>query len=113
MIPGGSCGFHGTCGAGTGLGIAVSIVTGSNPFHDDDRTKALEANGVVYKRIAELGGPRCCTLSTYTALNLAEGIFRKMGYEIPVSEVKSRCRAYPENGQCHGADCPYFPTSEK
>ncbi len=110
MIPGGSCGFHGACGAGTGLGIAVSIAIESTPFHDDQRTKALRANSEAYKRIAELGGPRCCTLSTYTALDLAEEIFREINYEIPVSEVEARCEAYKDNDECHGTDCPYFPT---
>ncbi len=110
MIPGGSCGFHGSCGAGTGLGLAVSIVTESTPFHDEPRTKALRANSEAYKRIAELGGPRCCTLSTYTTLDLSEEIFREMDYEIPISEVEGRCEVYKKNDECHGIDCPYFPT---
>ncbi len=110
MVPGGSCGFHGACGAGTGLGTAVSIAARSNPFHDENRTKALQANSEAYKRIAELGGPRCCPLSTYTTLNLAGDIFREMDYELPISKVKGRCKFYKENGQCHGVDCPYFPT---
>lgn len=110
MVPGGSCGFHGACGAGTGLGIAVSIVAESTPFHDKQRTKALRANSEAYERIAELGGPRCCTLSTYTTLGLAERIFKEMDYEIPTSEVEGRCEVYKKNDECHGADCPYFPT---
>ncbi len=109
MIPGGSCGFHGSCGAGTGLGIAVSMASRSTPFHDESRTKALAANSKAYARIAELGGPRCCTLSTYATLEIAQSIFEEMGYDIPVSEVDNRCEVYQENKQCHGVDCPYFP----
>ncbi|MFP4005689.1 MAG: DUF5714 domain-containing protein [Candidatus Hadarchaeia archaeon] len=110
MIPGGTCGFHGACGAGTGLGIAVSIATSSNPFHDESRTKSLRASAKIYNRIADLGGPRCCTLSTYTTLDIADDLFREIGYEIPVSEIEGRCKAYRQNGQCHGPECPYFPT---
>lgn len=111
MIPGGSCGFHGACGAGTGLGVAVSLVLGSTCFHDESRSKALEANSEAYKRIAGLGGPRCCTLSTYTTLELAGEVFRELGYDLPVSDVRGRCRVYRENSECHGVDCPYFPVN--
>ncbi|OKY77789.1 MAG: Redox-active protein with multiple conserved metal-binding region [Candidatus Methanohalarchaeum thermophilum] len=109
MIPGGACGFHGSCGAASGLGIAVSIATRGTPFHDEKRTKALTANSKAYKRIAELGGPRCCTLSTYTTLDLAEEILKEIGYSIPLSDVEGRCKVYRENDECHGIKCPYFP----
>ncbi len=109
MVPGGSCGFHGACGAGSGLGLAVSIAAGSTPFHDEERTEALKANSRVYRRIAELGGPRCCTLSTYATLDIAEEVLKDMGYEIHVSDVEGRCKVYKKNDDCHGLDCPYFP----
>jgi len=71
MIPAGACGFHGSCGAGTSLGIATSIVTKSTPFHNKERSKALEATSDAIGRIAKFVGPRCCRLSTYTTLSLA------------------------------------------
>ena len=112
MVPAGGCGFLGICGAGTGIGIAMSIISKSTPFHDEERTKALESASEAIRRIARLGGPRCCTLSTYTTLNLAIMELKKMGYELPKSKVTGRCKSYQLNDQCHGSKCPYHPRSK-
>jgi hypothetical protein len=32
MVPGGSCGTHGACGAGMGTGIFISVITGATPL---------------------------------------------------------------------------------
>jgi 7,8-dihydro-6-hydroxymethylpterin dimethyltransferase len=109
MMPAGSCGFLGLCGAGAGLGIALSIIQESTPFHDEERTRAMKASEEVLKRIARLGGPRCCTLSTYTTLHLAGRVLKDFGYEIPVSSVGGRCADHELNPECHGERCPYFP----
>jgi 7,8-dihydro-6-hydroxymethylpterin dimethyltransferase len=109
MMPAGSCGFLGLCGAGAGLGITLSIIQRSTPFHDEERTKAMKASEGVLKRIARLGGPRCCTLSTYTTLRLAGRALKDFGYEIPVSGVGGRCTDHELNPECHGERCPYFP----
>jgi len=109
MIPAGSCGFHGVCGAGTGLGIAVSIVTRSTDFHDKERSEALEAASEAISRIAKFGGPRCCRLSTYTTLGLAVKRLAKMGYKLPEEKLVGRCAVHNLNAQCHGLKCPYYP----
>ncbi|MFP4545284.1 MAG: DUF5714 domain-containing protein [Methanomassiliicoccales archaeon] len=109
MLPGGACGFHGICGAGTGLGIAMSIVHRSTPLHQEERSAPMEAASEVFRRIAKLGGPRCCVLSTYTTLNMAVRELRELGYEIPLSHLPGRCPYYLENEECHGKDCPYYP----
>jgi len=113
MSPAGGCGFFGICGAGAGLGVAMSMVGKSTPFHDEERTKALETSSEAIRRIAKLGGPRCCTLSTYTTLNLAVMELKKMDYELPKSKVAGRCKSHQLNNQCHGRKCPYYPKSEK
>jgi len=112
MVPGGSCGFHGVCGAGTGLGIAMSIVTRSTDFHNKERSWALEAASEVINRIAKFGGPRCCRLSTYTTLDLAVKRLAKMGYKLPEERTVGRCKVHQLNAQCHGIKCPYFPRPE-
>jgi hypothetical protein len=112
MIPAGGCGFHGICGAGSGPGIATSIITRATPFHDGERSKALEINSESIRRVARLGGPRCCALSTYTALRYAGRELKKMGYEIPLSRVAGRCKGYYLNDQCHRRKCPYYPVNE-
>ena len=109
MIPGGSCGFHGACGAGSGAGIALSLAIESTPFHDEARSKALKINSESYRKISELGGPRCCPLSTYTAIKVAKEELEKVGFEIPISKTEGRCKFFKLNNQCHGKECPYFP----
>lgn len=111
MVPAGGCGFLGVCGAGTGLGIALSIIQGSTPFHEEKRSRSLEAGKEAFARIARLGGPRCCTLSTYTTLHLAGRVLKDFGYDLPVSRVGGRCVDYALNPQCHLERCPYFPRS--
>ncbi len=109
MMPPGSCGFIGICGAGAGLGIALSIAEKSTPFHDEERAKAMKVSKEVLERLSRLGGPRCCRMSTYTTLHMAGHILRDLGYEIPVSSVGGRCADHELNPECHGERCPYFP----
>jgi len=111
MIPAGSCGFHGVCGAGGSVGVAMSVIAESTPFHDGARSKALESSSEAIRRIGKLGGPRCCTLSTYTALNLAIKKLKEMSYELPNSKVAGRCKDHHLNAQCHGKRCPYYSRS--
>lgn len=109
MIPAGACGFHGVCAAGSGLGIAMSVIAKSTPFHDEERSDAMKASSKAIERIAWLGGPRCCKLSTYTTLSLAVRELRKLGFRLPATKVAGRCSDYGLNTECHGLRCPYFP----
>ncbi|TFF97577.1 MAG: hypothetical protein EU547_03900 [Promethearchaeota archaeon] len=111
MIPAGGCGFCGTCGGGSGLGIAISIVEKSTPFHDNARSSAFKAAIKANERIGKLGGPRCCRLSAYTALKQALRILENKGYELPETKVIGRCKVWELNAQCHKERCPYFPKS--
>jgi hypothetical protein len=108
-IPAGACGFCGVCGGGSGLGIAISIVEGSNPFHDENRSKAFKAAKKANERIGKLGGPRCCRLSAYTALDQAQKVLSELGYDLPRSKVIGRCDLWELNDDCHMKRCPFFP----
>ncbi|MFO7796205.1 MAG: DUF5714 domain-containing protein [Promethearchaeati archaeon] len=108
-IPAGGCGFCGTCGGGSGLGIAVSLVKRANPFHDKARSAAFEAAQEANKRIGKLGGPRCCRLSAYTAIDQALKILNNMDYHLTRSKVIGRCDVWELNNDCHMERCPYFP----
>lgn len=109
MIPGGTCGFHGTCGAAVGLGVAISIVTRSTPYHDDERSMAMEAVKRGLDKIGRLGGPRCCRLSAYAALEVAEKYLEEKGYNLPLSNRVGLCPIADINKQCHGPRCRYYP----
>ncbi len=110
-IPAGGCGFCGTCGGGTGLGIAMSIVVRSTPFHDRERSEAFMAALKSNERIGKLGGPRCCRLSAYVALEQAVKVLKKMNYKLPEQNMIGRCMIHQLNAQCHGKRCPFFPRS--
>ena len=43
MVPGGWCGSHGACGAGVGVGIAISALTEATPLTGKTRALANEA----------------------------------------------------------------------
>jgi hypothetical protein len=108
-IPAGGCGFYGTCGAGSGLGIAISIVEKSTPFHDKERSKAFSAAIKSNERIGKLGGPRCCRLSSYTMIDQAIKTLEDYGYKLPHQKLIGRCNVHSLNAQCHGMRCPYYP----
>lgn len=108
-LPEGACGFHGLCGAGAGIGVALSVVSGTTPMSDEPRSRGLEATSEVLRRIGKLGGPRCCVLSTYTALSLGARVLRDLGYDIPVTKASRRCLYGGLNEECHAGACPYHP----
>lgn len=108
-IPAGGCGFCGICGAGSGVGIAVNIVQKSTPFHDKERSIGFQASMSSLERIGKLGGPRCCRLSAYVALEQGVKFLKDMGFELPQSKMIGRCDVHKLNAQCHGVRCPFFP----
>ncbi|MBD3340519.1 MAG: hypothetical protein GF353_15530 [Candidatus Lokiarchaeota archaeon] len=108
-IPAGGCGFCGTCGGGSGLGIAISIVLRATPFHDQARSKAFKAAIQANERIGKLGGPRCCRLSGYTALEQAVKTLNNIDFNLPKEKMIGRCEIHYMNPQCHGNRCPFYP----
>lgn len=108
-IPAGACGFCGVCGGGSGLGIAISIVNKGTPFHNKKRSSAFEAAIESNKRIGKLGGPRCCRLSAYVAIEQAIKILKDGGYDVPQQKMIGRCKVHELNQQCHEKKCPYYP----
>jgi hypothetical protein len=108
-LPAGSCGFCGVCGAGSGLGIAISIVERSTPFHDKERSNAFAAAMKSNERIGKLGGPRCCRLSSYTMIDQTIKILKDHGFNLPHQKLIGRCNIHSLNADCHGMRCPYYP----
>lgn len=67
-VPGGYCGIYGACGAGIGVGIAVSILLGATPFTPAERSHANWATSSTLRCIADAGGARCCKKATRISL---------------------------------------------
>jgi len=108
-IPAGGCGFCGTCGGGSGVGITISITQKATPFHDKERALGFEAALKAQERIGKLGGPRCCRLSAYVAIEQAVKYLKRFHYELPEQKMIGHCDVYELNKECHQQRCPYYP----
>ena len=66
-----------------------------------DLGRALEA-------MTKVGGPRCCKRTGRIAIAEAARYTReRFGVDMPVSQP--RCEYYPQNRECLGRRCPFFP----
>ncbi len=110
-VLGGFCGTHGSCGAATGVGIFVSLVTGATPLSGEPWRLAnlATATARALARIAESGGPRCCKRDTLLAL-LAAADFAAAHLDLVLPCTREpRCGFHPANRQCRWLGCPFFP----
>ena len=110
QIPGGACGFLGTCGALASAGAAYAIVLGSTPVAVEARERLLNFQAAATARLADIGGSRCCKKSADLALELGRDALAAVGFEVPQEEIAGRCIFFAANDTCDGATCPYFPT---
>lgn len=67
-VPGGYCGLYGACGAGIGVGIAVSVLLKATPLTPSERSEGNLATSRILSSIAAAGGARCCKKATRLAL---------------------------------------------
>lgn len=108
VIPGGTCGNWGACGAGISAGIFVSIVTGSNPLAEREWSLSNRMTSVALNTISENGGPRCCKRNSYIAVT--EGVrFTEEQLGVKMQMDKPVCSRFEDNQQCRGHRCLYFP----
>ncbi len=107
LVPGGACGYGGVCGAMIGAGIYGSLILGGTPVKEGPWAKVQELTARIIKRIAEIGGVRCCKRTTHIAIEEAVAWTREVtGIEIPLAPHP--CTFYDQNRECMFADCPYF-----
>jgi hypothetical protein len=106
-VPGGWCGFYGACGAGIGVGIAVSVLTGATPLTGKTRGLANEATSFALGKMVD-GGARCCKRASRKALEAAvEFLKTKMSINLKINQ-KIKCRYVPRNKECIKEACPYY-----
>lgn len=112
QVPGGTCGFWGTCGAATSVGQALSIINGSTPMKRVEWSQCQRLTSIVLGHLADQGGPRCCKRTGYTAL--LDGIdFLNANFGVSMDRPeKVTCNFCAGNKQCLKQDCPYFPAAE-
>ena len=106
QVPGGICGFWGSCGAAVSTGIFVSIVTGSTPLSGESWGLCNRMTARVLEREGKIGGPRCCKRNSYIAIEEAVAFAREhLGVEMELAPI--RCTWIAKNNQCLGKKCPF------
>ena len=109
QVPGGTCGFWGTCGAAASVGQALSILNGSSPLAQEPWAQCQRLTSMVLGRLADIGGPRCCKRTGYVALLVATPyVNRVLGSSMTLPD-QVVCSFFRRNQQCKRADCPFFP----
>jgi hypothetical protein len=106
-IPYGTCGSWGVCGAGAGVGIAVSVLTRATYKSDTERTRSLGASGESLISISKLGGHRCCKASVYASIESAINFLEK-NLRIVLPSNFERCAFSSSNDQCRKDECKYY-----
>jgi hypothetical protein len=112
QMPGATCGQWGVCGSVSSLGAALAIIHHTGPLSDDEFYKDnMRFTSSVLKKMAEIGGPRCCkrnaTLSLSTAIS-----FVKEHYGIEMGTSSLECSFYPLNNTCLKGKCPFHPRAK-
>jgi hypothetical protein len=111
QMPGAMCGRWGVCGATASVGAALSILETTGPLTSDDSwgshmaytSRALEA-------LSRIGGPRCCKRDAYISLETAVDYIRER-FGIRLEKDDIHCEFHPQNAQCLGERCSFFPAS--
>ncbi len=109
-VPGGACGFWGSCGAAIGAGIAVSIFLDATPLTPHPRQKAQAFTADILASIAEIKGGRCCQRETWLALNRTAELSEQY-FGIPLqAKTELHCNQYQTNKECIRRRCPLWET---
>lgn len=111
QVPGGTCGFWGTCGAAVSAGQAMSVLNGSTPMTQEPWAQCQRLTSVILGRLADLGGPRCCKRTGYTAILTAVPYMNStLGSNMQVPDEVT-CAFFSRNAECRKKECPYFPSA--
>lgn len=109
-VPGGFCGYFGSCGAAIGVGIFFSIITEATPLTKETWGLANKSTGSVLMKMGDIGGPRCCKRSTFLAIiEAARMLDEEIGAGLlDFKNIKPFCEYKGNNEQCIKLECPYF-----
>ncbi len=113
LVPGGFCGFQGDCGAAVGVGIFISVLTGSTPLSIKEWRLSNLGTAHSLLAIAEKGGPRCCKRNSFIAIQEAVKFVREnFDVTLPISnDVK--CEFNHLNKECIKEKCPFYKKGDK
>ncbi len=102
-IPGGYCGFYGSCGAGIGSGIAISVFTGATPARHKERSLANQMTAKSLMSIAD-DLEHCCKRSI--RISIREAIdFLNENFKIVLNYQPDACPFSNINDRCEKEKC--------
>ena len=105
-VPGGICGFWGSCGSAVSSGIYMSFVTQATPLTVESWCLSNKMTSCSLSTIRENGGPRCCKRNAYLAISEAVKFTKeKLGIEMELDNIQ--CTRSEQNNQCIGNKCPF------
>ena len=107
-VPGGACGFWGSCGAAIGAGIAASLILDATPLTPHPRQKAQAFTADILADIAKITGGRCCQRETWLALNRASTLSKEYFDVFLPAKCSLHCSQYNTNRECIRKQCPLW-----
>lgn len=113
QVPGGVCGFWGSCGAAVGAGIAFSVIFEATPLTPKKRQQVQVVCSRILTKIAALAGARCCQRETVLTLREVAKLSRDI---LPISlkaDDELACRQYLQNRECIRKQCPLWESRDK
>ena len=111
QVPGGICGFWGSCGAAVSTGIFLSIITGSTPLSQETWGLCNQMTSASLSKVGSIGGPRCCKRNSYlTILTAIDFVKEHFGIEMESSDIC--CSRNEQNNQCLKTACPFHKANK-
>lgn len=109
QVPGGTCGFWGTCGAAVSAGQFYSIAVGSTPMTREPWAQTQRLTSRILGRLADVGGPRCCKRAGFVAIQEAAAYVKEtLGVAMDMPE-RVTCHYFTRNRECLKENCPFYP----
>ena len=107
-IPGGFCGYAGTCGACVGAGVTVALFVGSTPTKGPERLVAHKATSTALY-LSQDGLRRCCKRATYYGMKAALDLLRDE-YDIDLGEPPEpkSCKYSTKSRDCEEESCSFY-----
>lgn len=107
-VPGGACGFWGSCGAAIGAGIAAALILDATPLTPNPRQQAQEFTARILTAIAEITGGRCCQRETWLALTHTARLSEEFFGISMLADSTLNCDQYLKNRECIRKQCPLW-----
>ena len=112
-VPGGVCGFWGSCGAAVGAGIAFAVIVEATPLTPKKRQMAQGVTARILTKIAGITAGRCCQRETVLALQEVAAMSAEIFDVGLVADDVMACSQYPMNRECVRKACPFWQTRDK